>query len=201
MFFRSPKEPKDCTKKLQRSDQYPRSINSEQTPFIRIVPAMPRQKPCDMLARKYNFIGKYNFKKVDFKAQNAVRGRSFYLARFLYRRFPKSKKVVKITTFLLQFLFWCATIILFHSGSGAFIEQRRYLLMKQLTVDLCKAAGENLKRAIKESKWKTQERFSEAFGASARAVGRWCNVGIDKLSLVHQIATFLEIDVFTLLFP
>jgi len=66
---------------------------------------MPRQKPCDMQARKYNFIDKYNFKKVRFKAQNAVRGISFYLARILCRHFPKSKKVVKITTFLLQFLF------------------------------------------------------------------------------------------------
>ena len=71
--------------------------------------------------------------------------------------------------------------------------------MKQLTVDLCKAAGENLKRAIKESKWKTQEKFSEAFGAEVRTVGRWCNQGIDKLSLVQQIADFLEIDVFALL--
>ena len=71
--------------------------------------------------------------------------------------------------------------------------------MKQTNIDLNKIVGANLKRAIKESKWKTQEKFSEAFGAEARTVGRWCNQGIDKLSLVQQIADFLEIDVFALL--
>ena len=71
--------------------------------------------------------------------------------------------------------------------------------MKQTNIDLNKIVGANLKRAIKESKWRTQERFSEAFGAEVRTVGRWCNQGIDKLSLVQQIADFLEIDVFTLL--
>ena len=71
--------------------------------------------------------------------------------------------------------------------------------MKQTNIDLGKIVGANLKRAIKESKWKTQEKFSEAFGAEVRAVGRWCNQGIDKLSLVQQIADFLEVDVFALL--
>ena len=71
--------------------------------------------------------------------------------------------------------------------------------MKQNNMDLNKIVGVNLKRAIKESKWKTQEKFSEAFGAEVRTVGRWCNQGIDKLSLVQQIADFLEIDVFALL--
>ena len=71
--------------------------------------------------------------------------------------------------------------------------------MKQTNIDLNKIVGANLKRAIKESKWKTQEKFSEAFGAEVRTVGRWCNQGIDKLSLVQQLADFLEIDVFALL--
>ena len=71
--------------------------------------------------------------------------------------------------------------------------------MKQINIDLNKIVGANLKRSIKESKWKTQEKFSEAFGAEVRTVGRWCNQGIDKLSLVQQIADFLEIDVFALL--
>ena len=71
--------------------------------------------------------------------------------------------------------------------------------MKHTNIDLGKIVGANLKRAIKESKWKTQERFSEAFGAEVRTVGRWCNQGVDKLSLVQQIADFLEIDVFALL--
>ena len=71
--------------------------------------------------------------------------------------------------------------------------------MKQTNIDLNKIVGANLKRAIKESKWKTQEKFSEAFSAEVRTVGRWCNQGLDKLSLVQQIADFLEIDVFALL--
>ena len=71
--------------------------------------------------------------------------------------------------------------------------------MEQSNIDLNKIVGANLKRAIKKSKWRTQEKFSEAFGAEVRTVGRWCNQGIDKLSLVQQIADFLEIDVFALL--
>ena len=71
--------------------------------------------------------------------------------------------------------------------------------MEQTNIDLNKIVGSNLKRAIKKSKWRTQEKFSEAFGAEVRTVGRWCNQGIDKLSLVQQIADFLEIDVFALL--
>ena len=75
----------------------------------------------------------------------------------------------------------------------------RSVNMEQTNIDLNKIVGANLKRAIKESKWRTQEKFSEAFGAEVRTVGRWCNQGIDKLSLVQQIADFLEIDVFALL--
>jgi len=71
--------------------------------------------------------------------------------------------------------------------------------MEQLTVDLCKTAGENLKRAIKKSKWKTQEKFSEAVGASTRAVGRWCNEGFDSIFLAWRLANVLETDVFSLL--
>jgi hypothetical protein len=71
--------------------------------------------------------------------------------------------------------------------------------MKQTNLDLNQVVGANLKRAIKESKWRTQEKFAEAFGAEARTIGRWCNQGIDKLTLVQQLADFLEIDVFALL--
>ena len=51
----------------------------------------------------------------------------------------------------------------------------RSVNMEQTNIDLNKIVGANLKRAIKESKWKTQEKFSEAFGAEVRTVGRWCN--------------------------
>ena len=71
--------------------------------------------------------------------------------------------------------------------------------MKQTNIDLGRIVGVNLKRAIKESKWRTQEKFSEAFGAEVRTVGRWCNQGIDKFSLLQQIADFLGVDVYALL--
>ena len=71
--------------------------------------------------------------------------------------------------------------------------------MKQKNVNLNLTVGMNLKRAIKESCWRTQERFAEAFGAEVRTVGRWCNEGVDKISLLEQLADFLGISVFTLL--
>ena len=51
--------------------------------------------------------------------------------------------------------------------------------------DLSIIVGANLKRYIKLSKWKTQAEFAYAFGAEERTVGRWCNNGIDKLSLIQ----------------
>ena len=71
--------------------------------------------------------------------------------------------------------------------------------MKQNNTDLSVIVGVNLKRAIRESEWRTQAKFAEAFGAEERTVGRWCNQGIDKLSLIQQIADFLNIDVLALL--
>ena len=64
--------------------------------------------------------------------------------------------------------------------------------------DLSIIVGANLKRYIKFSKWKTQAEFANAFGAEERTVGRWCNNGIDKLSLIQQIADFLNIDIMEL---
>ena len=71
--------------------------------------------------------------------------------------------------------------------------------MKQNNTDLSVIVGVNLKRAIRESEWRTQAKFAEAFGAEERTVGRWCNQGIDKLSLIQQIADFLNVDVLALL--
>ena len=72
--------------------------------------------------------------------------------------------------------------------------------MKQNNKSLNQKVGANLKLAIKNSEWKTQARFSEAFGAAGRTVGRWCNGGIDSFILAEQLADFLNIDVSTLLF-
>ena len=72
--------------------------------------------------------------------------------------------------------------------------------MKQNKKHLSQRAGAHLKLAIKNSEWKTQERFSEAFGAAGRTVGRWCNGGLDSFILAEQLADFLNIDVCALLF-
>ncbi len=67
--------------------------------------------------------------------------------------------------------------------------------MEQKYQSLGLVAGANLKRLIKESKYKTQEEFAFEFGADVRTVGRWVNQGIDKLSIIEQIAEFFDIDV------
>ena len=71
--------------------------------------------------------------------------------------------------------------------------------MKHTKNALGAIVGANLKRLIKSSTYKTQARFAEAFGAEERTVSRWCNEGIDKLSLLVQIADFFDTDVLTLL--
>lgn len=73
--------------------------------------------------------------------------------------------------------------------------------MKQTRINLGKIVGAKIKRAIKESKWRTQERFAEAFCAEVRTVNRWCNQGINNIDTILDIADFLEIDVWTLLSP
>ena len=67
--------------------------------------------------------------------------------------------------------------------------------MKDTNQDLALIVGANLKRYIRLSRWKTQAEFAYAFGAEERTVGRWCNQGIDKLSLIQQLAEFLNIDI------
>ena len=58
--------------------------------------------------------------------------------------------------------------------------------------------GENLKRLIKESKYRTQEAFAEAVGADVRTVRRWVQK-LDSISTVVYIAGVLDVDVMALL--
>lgn len=46
--------------------------------------------------------------------------------------------------------------------------------------------GSNLKRLIKESKYRTQEEFAYAAGADARAVRRWVQK-LDSISLLPTL--------------
>ena len=71
--------------------------------------------------------------------------------------------------------------------------------MERNTKDLSLIAGANLKRLIKNSKYKTQEEFAFEFGTDVRTVGRWVNKGIKNLDTLQQIAAFFDVDALTLL--
>lgn len=71
--------------------------------------------------------------------------------------------------------------------------------MKQTNEVLSLVAGANLKRLIKESKYKTQEKFAEAYNTDARCVRRWISGGITKTDQLQEFADFFGISVFELL--
>ena len=56
--------------------------------------------------------------------------------------------------------------------------------MEQKRKDLGLVAGANLKRLIKESKYRTQEEFAFEFCTDVRTVGRWINRGIKNLDTI-----------------
>ena len=70
--------------------------------------------------------------------------------------------------------------------------------MEHTYQDLSLVAGANLKRLIKNSKYKTQEEFAFEFGTDVRTVGRWVNKGIKNLDTIQQIAVFFDIDALTI---
>ena len=70
--------------------------------------------------------------------------------------------------------------------------------MEQNIKDLGLVAGANLKRLIKNSKYKTQEEFAFEFCTDVRTVGRWVNKGIKNLDTIQQIAAFFGVDALAL---
>ena len=60
--------------------------------------------------------------------------------------------------------------------------------------------GTNLKRLIKESKYRTQEAFAEACYTDARVVRRWIKDGIKNIDTIAFVAKTLDVDVMALLF-
>ncbi len=66
--------------------------------------------------------------------------------------------------------------------------------MEQNIKDLGLVAGANLKRLIKNSRYKTQEEFAFEFGTDVRTVGRWIRGGINSLATIQQIAAFFGVD-------
>lgn len=56
-------------------------------------------------------------------------------------------------------------------------------------------AGENVKRLIKQSHYRTQENFAYEFGADIR----WLNIGITKIDTLQEIAEFFGVQITILL--
>lgn len=85
---------------------------------------------------------------------------------------------------------------------------RRLILVKftekevaAMNATLCpERVGDNLKRLIKESQYRTQERFAEAAFVDVRTVRRWMQHGIDSIATVAMLADLLDVDVMALLF-
>ena len=62
-----------------------------------------------------------------------------------------------------------------------------------------KKIGSNLKHLIKESEYRTQERFAEKAFVDVRTVRRWVQNGIDSISTIAMVAEILDVDVMALL--
>lgn len=71
--------------------------------------------------------------------------------------------------------------------------------MELKSQDLGLVVGANLKRLIKESKYRTQEEFAYEFGCEDRTLRRWLGKGLYNLKTIQEIADFLKISVFDIL--
>ena len=60
-------------------------------------------------------------------------------------------------------------------------------------------AGKNLKNLIKQSQYRTQDKFAYAFGSDPSTVRRWIHNGINNVNTIKQIADFLDVDFLELL--
>ena len=67
------------------------------------------------------------------------------------------------------------------------------------TDSLSVRAGKNLKRIIKEHDL-TQEEFAGQMFVDPTTVRRWLSNGIDKLSILEEIAKFFDISVTDILY-
>lgn len=67
-------------------------------------------------------------------------------------------------------------------------------------IDRLERVGQNLKKAIANSKYKTQERFAEdGMNRDGATIRRWIRHGVNSLSTIFEIADVLEIDFHELL--
>lgn len=67
--------------------------------------------------------------------------------------------------------------------------------MTQNNLSLTEKVGKNLKNLIKESEYKTQEKFAyDGIHVDPVTVRRWIAHGIDSLTTIQQIAEILDVD-------
>ena len=71
--------------------------------------------------------------------------------------------------------------------------------MKQNRTDLGRVVGANIKRLIKESEYRTQARFAEAYFVDERTVRRWVSQGVEKVYIIDELADFFKVDRMSLL--
>ena len=87
--------------------------------------------------------------------------------------------------------------ILWSIGIKTFAKE--VLMMTQVDERLAKV-GQNLKKFISESKYKTQVSFAEdGMGQDPSVIRRWIKHGVNSLSTIMYIAEVLEIDFMELL--
>lgn len=60
--------------------------------------------------------------------------------------------------------------------------------------DATKRAGEVLRKLIQEN-YDSQEEFAYDFGTDIRTVSRYVNNGINKISILQELAVFFHVDI------
>ena len=71
--------------------------------------------------------------------------------------------------------------------------------MMRLKISLSEKVGQNLKKYIKISAYRTQENFAVAMNAHPTTIRRWIAHGVNDIDTIKKIAEMLEIDIFELL--
>ncbi len=60
--------------------------------------------------------------------------------------------------------------------------------------DAAKQAGRKLRQLIQQN-YTTQEEFAADFGTDVRTVSRYVNTGINKISVLQELAAFFHVSV------
>ena len=61
-------------------------------------------------------------------------------------------------------------------------------------IDYTLYAGQKLRELINQN-YRTQEEFAYDFGADLRTINRYINEGINKLSVIQELAEYFGVDI------